>query len=116
VDVGAPGTIPGATFVPAKPGDYLTLYATGLGPTNPAFAAGVLPTTAGQITSSIQVTVGGILLPAAAVQYAGVTPGDAGLYQVNIQLPASTPNGNLPVVMTVNGTSSPSGAYIAVQQ
>ena len=115
-DVGTPGMLPGTTFVPAKPGDYLTLYATGLGPTSPAFAAGVLPGTAGQITGTIQVTVGATTLPATAVQYAGVTPGDAGLYQVNIQVPASAPNGNLPVVMTVNGISSPAGAFITVQQ
>src|SRR6185437_5337612 len=34
--VAAPGLITGATFVPAKPGDYLTIYAISFGATNPA--------------------------------------------------------------------------------
>ena len=31
---------PGSGFAPAKPGEYVTVYATGFGLTNPAFAAG----------------------------------------------------------------------------
>jgi uncharacterized protein (TIGR03437 family) len=41
--IGAPGLLPGATFAPAKPGDVLTLFLTGLGATSPAFAPGILP-------------------------------------------------------------------------
>jgi uncharacterized protein (TIGR03437 family) len=115
VFVGAPGLIPGATFVPAKPGDIVALYATGLGLTNPPFAAGVLPGSAVWAAGSFQISLGGVPLPAANVLYAGVAPGTPGEYQINIQLPASTPDGNLPVVMTVNGYSSPAGAYITVQ-
>ena len=114
VYVGASGLIPGATFVPAKPGDIVALYATGLGLTNPAFAAGALPNTAAWASGTFQISVGGVTLPAADVLYAGVAPGTPGEYQINIQLPASTPNGNLPVVMTVNGIASPAGAYITV--
>jgi uncharacterized protein (TIGR03437 family) len=115
VYVGAAGLISGATFVPAKPGDIVALYATGLGLTTPPFAAGVLPGSAAQAAGSFQISVGGVTLPSSAVLYAGVAPGTPGEYQINIQLPASTPDGNLPVVMTVNGIASPSGAYITVQ-
>ncbi len=38
--IGAPGLISGATFTPAKPGDYLTLFATGFGATNPCVRSG----------------------------------------------------------------------------
>ncbi len=115
VFVGAAGLIQGVTFVPAKPGDIVALYATGLGLTTPPFAAGVLPTAAAWAAGTFQISVGGIALPAANVLYAGVAPGTPGEYQINIQLPASTPDGNLPVVMTVSGIASPSGAYITVQ-
>ncbi|HMD70890.1 MAG TPA: hypothetical protein VKF41_06075 [Bryobacteraceae bacterium] len=115
VYVGAVGLIPGAAFVPAKPGDIVALYATGLGLTNPPFAAGVLPGSAVWAAGSFQISVGGVTLPAANVLYAGVAPGTPGEYQINIQLPASIPDGNLPVAMTVNGYSSPAGAYITVQ-
>ena len=35
VYVGPPGEIPGATAPPAKAGDYVQLYGTGMGPTSP---------------------------------------------------------------------------------
>jgi uncharacterized protein (TIGR03437 family) len=106
----------GGTFAPAKPGDVLTLYATGLGLTNPGFAAGQLPGTASPIAGDIQVTVGSTTLAKTDVLYAGVTPYAAGLYQVNIHLPLSIPSGDQPVQMTVNGIASPSGGYITVKQ
>jgi len=49
-------------------------------------------------------------------EHAGVTPAVAGLYQINIRLPLSIPNGNQPVQMTIGGIASPSGGYIAVSQ
>jgi adhesin/invasin len=50
------------------------------------------------------VTVGGIT---AALQYAGVSPGFVGLYQVNVVIPANvTPGAAVPVVMTQNGIGS----------
>jgi uncharacterized protein (TIGR03437 family) len=115
VFVGVPGLIPGVTFVPAKPGDLVALYATGLGLTNPPFAAGVLPGSAVWAAGSFQISLGGVPLASSDVLYAGVAPGTPGEYQINIRIPASTPDGNQPVAMTVNGIASPAGAYIAVQ-
>jgi uncharacterized protein (TIGR03437 family) len=116
VFVGTPGLLAGGAFAPAKPGDVLTLYATGLGLTNPSFAAGQLPSAASSIAGDIQVTIGTTTLAKTDVLYAGVTPSTAGLYQVNIHLPISIPNGDQPVQMTINGTPSPSGGYITVKQ
>jgi len=39
----------------------------------------------------------------------------AGLYQVNLQVPANVPNGNQPLVIRVGGMASPATAYITVQ-
>jgi uncharacterized protein (TIGR03437 family) len=116
VFVGSPGLLTGGTFAPAKPGDVLTLYATGLGLTNPSFAAGQLPGTASSIAGDIQVTIGSTALAKTDVLYAGVTPSAAGLYQVNIHLPLSISNGDQPVQITINGIPSPSGGYITVKQ
>lgn len=114
--IGSPGLVSGATFVPAKPGDVLTLYATGLGPTNPAFAAGVLPATTGPITGVFSVSVGSTALAPADVQYVGVSQSNAGVYEVRIHLPASTPSGYQSVQISVNGFQSPVGGYITVGQ
>ena len=116
VFVGSPGLLTSGTFAPAKPGDILTLYATGLGLTNPSFAAGQLPSAASSIAGNIVVTVGSTTLAKADVLYAGVTPATAGLYQINIHLPLSIPNGDQPVQMTIDGIASPSGGYITVKQ
>jgi trimeric autotransporter adhesin len=113
--VGAPGLIAGATFVPAQPGDILTLYATGFGATNPAFGPGELPGTAAPVTAPYSITFGGVTLDPSDILYVGATQ-DAGLYQVNLKVPSSVPDGNQPLVITVGGVASPSGAFLTVKQ
>jgi uncharacterized protein (TIGR03437 family) len=112
--VGAAGLISGATFTPAKPGEYLTLFATGFGATNPAFAPGVLPSGTAPVTAPVSITFGGVTLSQSEILYVGVSQ-FAGLYQVNIQVPAGVPNGNQPLVITVGGVASPADAFITVQ-
>jgi uncharacterized protein (TIGR03437 family) len=113
--VGSAGLLPGVTFASAKAGDILTLYATGLGSTSPSYSPGQLPTSATSITGTLQVTIGSTTLPAANILYAGISPLSAGLYQINLRLPASLPSGKQPVQVTVNGIASPAGGYITVQ-
>jgi uncharacterized protein (TIGR03437 family) len=47
-------------------------------------------------------------------QYAGAAPGYAGLMQVNVQIPAGTPSGNVPVTIQVGQAASQAGVTIAV--
>jgi len=86
----------------ANPGDVLSLYAIGLGATNPALTAAG-PPAAGVYTTAVMptLTVGGEL---AAVVFAGLSS-YPGLYQVNFTVPA-TVQGSVPVVLTINGESS----------
>ena len=112
--VGQPGLIAGLAFTPAQPRDYLTLFATGFGATSPGFAAGELPGAAGQATGPVSVTVGGVPVDPADILYAGVTS-NAGLYQLNIRLPEILADGDLPVIVTISGVPSPSGAYVTVK-
>ncbi|HEX5228687.1 MAG TPA: hypothetical protein VFW44_13300 [Bryobacteraceae bacterium] len=109
------GTFPGATTVPAKPGDTIILWGTGFGPTFPAYPQGQeVPSTGTYSTEAPPtITLGGI---PAKVYGAALAPGFAGLYQIAIQVPPSLGNGDWPVVATIGGASSPAGMNLTVQK
>ena len=92
-------------FNPAAPGESLSLYAVGLGATNPVVPTGspapVTPAVPTVATPSL--TVGGI---AASVQFAGAAPAQTGIYQVQFTLPSNAPSGNQPILMTMGGSAS----------
>jgi uncharacterized protein (TIGR03437 family) len=77
---------------PAKPGDIVVLYATGLGATTPPAVYGQLPEFAAPLVegANMQVLLDGVAVEPGAIGYAGVAPGYAGLYQINLTLPKST--------------------------
>jgi uncharacterized protein (TIGR03437 family) len=107
------GTFSGLTTVPAKPGEVITLWGTGFGPTNPAVPAGQQPKVqAPPIQSAVTVTLGGTQVPVLG----SVLSGYAATYQVAIQVPASMPDGEYPVVATANGAASPSNVILAVRR
>lgn len=78
---------------PARPGQIVILWATGLGPTLPSFRPGELPRGAAPLDQKVpfEVRLNDAPIPNGHVLYAGVAPGFAGLYQVNILLPENTP-------------------------
>jgi uncharacterized protein (TIGR03437 family) len=86
---------------PAKVGDVLSTYATGLGPTNPPTATGN-PTVANPVATLPAITIGGV---AATVSGAAVLPGDAGVYQINFTVPVGV-QGTVPIVISTGGVSS----------
>jgi uncharacterized protein (TIGR03437 family) len=111
--VGPAGLIPGGeTFTPAQVGDVLTAYGVGWGTTSPAAVVGSLAAGAATITAPYTLTVGG---QTAVVSYAGLAPTFAGLYQINFTVPAGLSAGNQPIVLTVGGVATPTGAFLAVQ-
>lgn len=116
--VGPANLFPGLTTAPAKPGDVIILWGTGFGPTKPSVSAGVIPKTvipSGQIANladSVSVLIGNA---PATVFGAALSPDSAGLYQIAVQVPASTPDGDQPVVAHIAGLQSPSGVFINVQ-
>ncbi len=84
----------------ALPGEYLEIYANGLGSTSEALAPGKpapldrLIRLGGTITA---VLGEGQRVPA---MFAGLTPGSVGLFQVNIQIPPGAPAGDaVPLVL-----------------
>jgi uncharacterized protein (TIGR03437 family) len=77
---------------PAEAGEDLVIYASGLGQTAPPQAAGQLARGAVQISrrNEFRLLLNGE--PCESVFYAGVTPGFAGLYQVNFRVPPNPQN------------------------
>jgi uncharacterized protein (TIGR03437 family) len=100
----------------ASPGDIVVLYGTGFGPTNPALAPGEFATKETPITGSAVVTVGGVTVPATDVQYAGASGAAPGLYQFNVKLPASLPDGDAAVKVTIGGFSTQDGAVLQIKK
>jgi uncharacterized protein (TIGR03437 family) len=90
---------------PAKPGEYLVMYLVGLGATNPSVASGAAtpPSPYHPVTLQPTVTVGG---QSANVAFAGLSPYFVGLYQINLQVPASATAGELTVDVTQNGVAA----------
>jgi uncharacterized protein (TIGR03437 family) len=113
-DEGPVGLYPGlpANFTtPAVPGETIVLYGTGFGPTSPPIAAGIVTDKTYNLSPTLTATLGGI---PATVSFAGLVAGFAQVYQFNVVVPSNAPNGDLPLVVNVNGTESFSG-LIAVQ-
>jgi uncharacterized protein (TIGR03437 family) len=109
--VGPPGLYPGASS-PAKPGEVIILYTTGFGPTSPPIPSGQVVTSAAPVVnlSAITATIGGLPAP---VQWAGITM--AGVWQLNVQVPAGAPTGDAAIVAQIGGKSTQGGAFVTVQ-
>ena len=95
---------------PVKAGETLVLYGVGFGPTTPHLPAGQAFTGAAPTTSPVTVTIGGV--PAVAA-WAGIT--EAGLYQINLTVPAGIASGDQALVATVGGVRTPAGPVVSVQ-
>ncbi len=112
--VADPAVLPGAS--PAKPGDIVSLFGTGFGDTNPPVAAGQLASGMPTLVNSITVMIGSVTLAQSDILYAGLSPGSiSGLYQFNVRIPASTPDGDIPVTISIGGVQTQT-ATIAVHQ
>lgn len=102
---------------PAQPGEVITLYGTGFGDTNPAVATGQLAAGAAALTNPITVTIGGTTLSTQDVLYAGLSPGSInGLYQFNVRVPMSAPDGDVPVSVAIGTFQTQSGTTIPVKR
>jgi uncharacterized protein (TIGR03118 family) len=110
----ANGTLVGATTLypnnstPAKQGETIELWMTGLGATNPLSDGVVVPSpipTASQPT----VTIGGV-----GAQVVSSVLSGPGLYQVNVTVGQGTPSGDQAIVLSIGGTQTQAGALLAV--
>jgi uncharacterized protein (TIGR03437 family) len=116
---GAILNFPAGTLVdsgnPTQAGQIIEIYCTGLGPTTPAVALGAASPSSplAIVNNPVTVTIGGVQ---ANVSFHGLTPQTVGLYQLNVTVPAGVPSGDaIPVIITVNGKSSPPSVTMAIQ-
>jgi uncharacterized protein (TIGR03437 family) len=103
---------------PANAGQYVSLYATGFGQTDPPGQdgaitqippAGVLPL---PVLEPVTVTIGG---KPANSNYAGGAPGIVqGVMQINAQVPSGLAAGNAAVVVTIGTFQTQAGVTVAV--
>jgi uncharacterized protein (TIGR03437 family) len=107
---------------PANIGDYLVIYLTGLGlatvngsPNGATLPNGQNPPLSGnpiyETPTLPTVTIGGV---ATTVLFSGLVPGNAGEYQIDVQVPPGVTSGdNIPVMITMMGQSDT--ANISIQ-
>jgi uncharacterized protein (TIGR03437 family) len=101
---------------PARAGDYVILYATGLGETRPKIAPGQIPKTAAVLANmaAFGVFLNGEPVDRANILYAGLAPGFAGLYQINLKLPDNAPR-NPEIRIGFNDILSPTDVRLPLQ-
>jgi uncharacterized protein (TIGR03437 family) len=89
----------------ARPGQFLVVYLTGIGPVDQNVATGAAAPTnpLARATSAFNATIGG---RPATVGYLGLAPGFVGLGQANLQVPAGLAAGDHELVITINGVES----------
>jgi len=108
--VGPTGTSLGYSTVAAKAGDILELFGVGFGPTTPAVLAGQAYSGGAPTTNPVQLSVNNV---AVTPSFTGIT--SAGLYQINLTLPAGLGTGDIPLVATAGGMQTPSTVVLSVQ-
>jgi trimeric autotransporter adhesin len=103
-----------STTHPALPGDVLMLFGTGGGVTDPPGADGHFTTGAlANLACPVTVTIAG---SPGTVYYAGAAPNMvAGVFQINVTVPAGVSGDKLPIVVKCGGASSPVSVTVAIK-
>jgi uncharacterized protein (TIGR03437 family) len=96
------------TTRPAKPGETVSFWMSGLGPTNPSFPDGHTFNGSARLTNPVSCLIGGV---PASVDWAGIV--GPGLYQVNVRVP-NLPNGDAKAEISLAGYTTPAGAYLSI--
>jgi uncharacterized protein (TIGR03437 family) len=106
---GSVGLYPGST--PLSPGEFVILYGTGFGPTNPSSLAGFMLTQPLPLASPVSASVGGV---SASVIWAGLSA--PGLNQVNLRIPENLPPGDAAVlIQTTDGQSTQANVFLTIE-
>jgi len=108
--VGKPGLYEGVAMRPAKPGDTILLFATGLGATSPSALPGTLPSGPLPLSAPVTAWLGGL---SGTILWAGLI--SPGLYQLNFVVPA-VPDGDHLIQIKTGGVWSQTFAFLTVQK
>jgi uncharacterized protein (TIGR03437 family) len=108
------GVVPGVATHPAKVGDVLVVYATGLGAVSPAVANGAA--SLDQLRNTVAMPVVMIGGKQAVVSFSGLTPQFPGINQLNVAVPQGTASGSsVPLQIVLGGITTSATVVIAVQ-
>lgn len=101
---------------PAQAGEVIVLFAAGLGRTSPDVPSGHIVSTATSILyeSELEILLNGQPCAPSSIWYAGLTPGFAGLYQINLELPQDLP-ANPQIQMIMAAQNSPATVQLYAQ-
>jgi uncharacterized protein (TIGR03437 family) len=109
--LGSPGLLgPTVTSRPAVAGDVIQFFGTGFGPTSPGVPSDKVYSGAASTVGAVTATIGGVN---AAVQFAGISA--AGLYQINVAVPAGLASGDQSLIMMTGGLSTQSGMFVTMK-
>jgi len=98
---------------PAKAGDVLIIYATGMGMVDHQPADGGIPSVLSKTIATPTVLFGGV---AGSVEFSGLAPQFVGVNQLNVQVPTGvTPGSAVPLQIKVNGVTSTNQVVVAMQ-
>jgi uncharacterized protein (TIGR03437 family) len=108
--IGPTGNALGYSTVAARAGDTIELFGVGLGPTSPEVPPGQAFTGAAATTNPVQIMIDG---KAVTPSFAGLS--SAGLYQINLTIPAGVGVGDQTLAATESGVQTQSGVVISIQ-
>jgi uncharacterized protein (TIGR03437 family) len=115
-------TLTGTASNPAKVGSTIVIYAVGLGPTTPPVATGTASPSSPNLATVpgvSQVCFGTVTpfsqAPCATPSFTGLTPGFAGLYQINVTIPSGVAVGNSTMSLLLIDNVESDSAPIALQ-
>jgi len=94
---------------PVRPGQVVSLFGDGFGPTSTAVVSGSL-FQFGSLSPKPAIAIGGV---AATVQSAGLVA--PGVYQFNVVIPSGLADGDQPIVATFDGHSTQPGTFITIK-
>ncbi len=111
---------PGLNAAPARPGDVLVIFATGLGPVTPQVGTGEAAST-NPLNRSVDIPfVNFSRSPFGLVgtpSFTGMTPGFVGLFQINVALPGSlTTNPRTPITLEFGDGRRSNTVDVAVEK
>jgi uncharacterized protein (TIGR03437 family) len=108
--LGPTGTSLAYPTVAARAGDIVELYGTGFGPANPAVPAGQVFSGAAPTTNPVKLLINNVSV---TPMFAGLS--GAGLYQINLTIPAGAGTGDVSLVATVGVVQTPTGVVISLR-
>lgn len=103
---------------PVVRGDWVSIYGTGAGATDPASVDGLLATPPYPLVKApVSVTIGGIPCRTEQINYAGAAPYlVSGVMQINAQVPDGvTPGDGVPLLVDIGGVTAQAAVTLAVK-